>query len=61
MTTSDALAVPLPLYHCFGSVLGVLTAAVVGCRLIIPSASFDPALSLDAIVEHVAFWLNLDP
>jgi fatty-acyl-CoA synthase len=41
--------VPVPLYHCFGCVLGVLTCVVYGCALILPEWSFDPLRTLEAI------------
>ena len=33
----------MPLYHCFGSVIGSMVSAVYGATLILPSAQFDAA------------------
>jgi fatty-acyl-CoA synthase len=49
----DRLCIPLPMYHCFGMVLGTLLCATHGAAIVFPSASFDPAAALDAIgSEH---------
>jgi len=52
-TERDRLCIPLPMYHCFGMVLGTLLCATHGAAIVFPSASFDPAAALDAIEsEH---------
>ena len=52
-TERDRLCIPLPMYHCFGMVLGTLLCATHGAAIVFPSASFDPAAALDAIgSEH---------
>ena len=48
----DRLCMPVPLYHCFGCVLGSLQCLVFGAALVIPSAQFDPLASLRAIDEE---------
>jgi len=48
-TVEDRLCIPLPMYHCFGMVLGTLLCATHGAAIVFPSASFDPAAALDAI------------
>ncbi len=45
----DRLCVPVPLYHCFGMVMGVLACAAVGATLVFPGESFDAAETLAAI------------
>src|SRR5262249_3576147 len=45
----DRLCSPVPLYHCFGCVLGVLTCAVYGAAMVVPAESFDPLATLQAI------------
>ena len=45
----DRVCVPVPFYHCFGCVLGVLGAAVYGAAMIVPEEYFDPLATLDAI------------
>jgi fatty-acyl-CoA synthase len=48
-TESDRLCIPVPMYHCFGMVLGTLLCATCGAAIVFPSASFDAAATLDAI------------
>ncbi len=45
----DRLCTPVPFYHCFGCVLGVLCAAVYGAALIVPHEYFLPEATLEAI------------
>ena len=51
-TADDKLCMPVPLYHCFGCVLGSLQSLVFGATLVLPSAQFDPAASLQAIQDE---------
>lgn len=46
---ADRIAIPVPLYHCFGCVLGTMTAVVRGAAMIFPHESFRPAETLAAI------------
>ena len=46
---SDRICLPVPLYHCFGMVLGNLAATSHGACVVIPAASFDPVATLDAV------------
>lgn len=48
----DRLCVPVPLYHCFGMVIGNLTCLVHGATIIYPSAGFDPLAVLETIEEE---------
>jgi fatty-acyl-CoA synthase len=48
-TPSDRICVPVPLYHCFGCVIGSMVWIVTGCVMIIPSARFDARATLEAI------------
>lgn len=50
----DRVCVPVPFYHCFGCVLGVLAAAVYGAAMIVPAEYFDPLATLDAIEQERA-------
>lgn len=43
---------PLPLYHCFGMVLGNLIALNYGCAIVYPAEVFDPIKSLEAITKY---------
>jgi len=45
----DRICAPVPLYHCFGCVLGTMCAAVRGTAVIFPSESFDAEATLQAI------------
>jgi fatty-acyl-CoA synthase len=46
---SDRICVPVPLYHCFGMVLGNLAAVTSGAAVVYPSDGFDAGAVLDAI------------
>ena len=48
----DRLCVPVPLYHCFGMVMGVLGAITHGACLVFPSEAFDPLEVLGAVAEE---------
>ena len=48
----DRLCIPVPLYHCFGMVLGVLCATASGATMVFPGESFDAADTLRAIARH---------
>jgi fatty-acyl-CoA synthase len=50
----DRIAVPVPLYHCFGCVIGTLVSVVSGATLILPSATFDALSTLQAVHEERA-------
>ena len=45
----DALGIPVPLYHCFGMVLGVLACAATGAKMVFPGEGFDPSATLAAV------------
>lgn len=51
---ADRCCWPIPLYHCAGCVLGVLSTMIFGATLILPSALFDPRASLEAIQQERA-------
>ncbi len=51
-TSADKLCLPVPLYHCFGCVLGSLQCLVFGVTLVLPSGQFDPVAVLQAIDEE---------
>ncbi len=48
-TPDDKLCMPVPLYHCFGMVLGVLAAVSTGATLVLPSPVYDPVSTLAAV------------
>ena len=45
----DRICAPVPLYHCFGSVIASLVSVTTGATLILPSAQFDALATLEAI------------
>jgi fatty-acyl-CoA synthase len=45
----DRLCIPVPLYHCFGMVLGNLCCLTHGAAMVYPSDGFDPLATLEAI------------
>jgi fatty-acyl-CoA synthase len=53
-TEKDRLIIPVPLYHCFGMVLGNLGCMTHGATMIYPSESFDPKAVLETIQEEKA-------
>lgn len=46
---ADRLCIPVPLYHCFGMVLGNLAALTSGAAMVYPGEAFDPRLVLEAV------------
>ncbi len=51
-TEADRICLPVPLYHCFGMVLGNLAATSHGACLVYPAPSFEPAASLSALARE---------
>lgn len=54
----DRLVIPVPLYHCFGMVLGNLACITHGATMIYPSAGFEPEEVLRAVEEEKATALH---
>ncbi len=52
LTEEDRLCVPVPLYHCFGMVLGNLAALTHGACIVYPDLAFSPAATLDTVTEE---------
>jgi fatty-acyl-CoA synthase len=48
-TEHDRICVPVPLYHCFGMVMGNLGATTHGACIVYPEAAFDAAATLRSI------------
>lgn len=53
----DRLVIPVPLYHCFGMVMGNLGCVTHGTTMIYPNDAFDPLLTLSAVAEEKATGL----
>ena len=51
-TPSDSLCIPVPLYHCFGMVLGTLTCLSQGATAVFPAEAFDPVSTLEALEQE---------
>ncbi len=49
LTSDDRLCIPVPLYHCFGMVLGNLAAVTHGACMVFPGEGFDPLLTLETV------------
>ncbi|MEI5676938.1 MULTISPECIES: AMP-binding protein [unclassified Mesorhizobium] len=49
LTEQDRLAIPVPLYHCFGMVMGVMGAVSYGATMIFPGEGFEPVSVLEAV------------
>ena len=49
---TDRICLPVPLYHCFGCVLGTLCAAAHGSAMVFPAEYFQPGATLAAIEQQ---------
>lgn len=49
LTPEDRLCIPVPLYHCFGMVLGNLACFTHGSTIVYPNDGFDPITVLEAV------------
>ena len=49
LTEKDSICIPVPLYHCFGCVLGTLVCVNFGIKMVFPSDVFDPKKTLEAV------------
>ena len=49
LTSADRLCIPVPLYHCFGMVLGNLACLTHGAAMIFPGEGFDPLATLQTV------------
>jgi len=48
----DSLCIPVPLYHCFGMVMGVLGCVTHGAAMIFPAEAFEPGAVLEAVAAE---------
>jgi fatty-acyl-CoA synthase len=53
-TEDDRLVIPVPLYHCFGMVMGNLGCVTHGATMIYPSEGFEPTAVLEAVQREKA-------
>lgn len=49
LTPADRLCIPVPLYHCFGMVLGNLACFTHGSAIVYPNDGFDPVTVLETV------------
>jgi fatty-acyl-CoA synthase len=54
LTEKDRLVIPVPLYHCFGMVMGNLGCITHGTTMIYPSEGFEPKAVLQAVHQEKA-------
>ncbi|WP_166359372.1 AMP-binding protein [Pseudomonas akapageensis] len=54
LTESDRLVIPVPLYHCFGMVMGNIGCLTHGSTMIYPNDAFDPLLTLSTVAQERA-------
>ncbi|AXY42950.1 AMP-binding protein [Halomonas sp. JS92-SW72] len=57
LTEEDRMVIPVPLYHCFGMVMGNLGCVTHGATMIYPGDGFDPEATLRAVSEEKATTL----
>jgi fatty-acyl-CoA synthase len=48
----DRLCIPVPLYHCFGMVLGTLGCMTTGSAMVFPGEAFEPAATLETVAAE---------
>ena len=51
-TEADRVCIPVPLYHCFGMVMGNLGATNFGACMVYPADTFDPLATLRACAQE---------
>src|SRR6201987_6246813 len=49
LTPDDKLCIPVPLYHCFGMVLGNLACTTHGTAMVYPGEGFDPLATIETV------------
>ncbi|MDO8861306.1 AMP-binding protein [Haliea sp. E1-2-M8] len=51
-TEQDRLCIPVPLYHCFGMVMGVLNCVTHGATMVFPGEAFEPRSVLETVEQE---------
>lgn len=51
-TPEDRVCIPVPLYHCFGMVLGNLACTTHGATIVYPGDAFEPVATLEAVEKE---------
>jgi fatty-acyl-CoA synthase len=52
LTSSDRVCIPVPLYHCFGMVLGNLACITHAATMVYPAESFEPSAVLETVATE---------
>jgi fatty-acyl-CoA synthase len=52
LTEADRICIPVPLYHCFGMVMGNLASVTLGAAMVYPGEGFDPLATLRTIEQE---------
>lgn len=52
LTANDKLCIPVPLYHCFGMVMGNLACISSGAAAVFPNDAFEPLATLQAVQQE---------
>lgn len=52
LAAGDKLCIPVPLYHCFGMVMGNLACITHGAAAVFPGEAFDPLSTLSTVAEE---------
>ena len=52
LKAGERVCIPVPLYHCFGMVMGNLACLTHGATMVYPSESFDPLAVLQAVQDE---------
>jgi len=58
LTERDRLCIPVPLYHCFGMVLGNLAALTHGACIVYPNDAFEPLSVLQTVQDEKCTGLH---
>ncbi|VWX57686.1 putative acyl-CoA synthetase YngI [Burkholderiales bacterium 8X] len=58
LTPEDRLCIPVPLYHCFGMVLGNLAVLTHGGTIVYPNDGFDPLTVLQTVQDEKCTGLH---
>jgi fatty-acyl-CoA synthase len=53
-TEQDKIVVPVPLFHCYGCVIGTMSAVNSGAAIILPNWTIDPRATLQAVHDERA-------
>jgi len=52
ITDKDIVCIPVPMYHCFGMVIGTLMCVVTGATAVMPGEAFEPSAVLKTVEDE---------